>query len=183
MEDSLIGLFGGSFNPVHFGHLNLAIYLKETYQLSEVWWIPAHASPFRLHEPMVSPQHRFKMVELALEGLEDFKVLDLEVCRPPPSYTIDTIRQLQSMYPNKKFALLCSEDVLEYLDSWKEAEELKKRVRILVGAREKQRDSCPIMQISSTQIRKRLEKGLYCGHLVPSKVLDYISENHLYFVS
>lgn len=184
MANPRIGLLGGSFNPPHFGHLNLAIALQEQLSLSEVWVIPAHHSPFRLAETMPTPEHRLNMVSLAFGGIAGFKILDDEVRRPPPSYTIDTISALQQRYPQHAFCLLLSEDVLARFGEWKCAEEIKARVTVCAGRRSVYMRGegipIPVMEVSATRVRDRLKKGLYCGHLVPAKVLDYIIENQLY---
>lgn len=196
-----IGLLGGTFNPIHFGHLNLAIELKEKAELSEVWLIPAPVSPFRVEESMASIENRLNMVELAVSDIPGFRVLDIELHRPVPSYTIDTVRELVKNHRN--CVLLLGEDVALGLPKWKEAEDLAKLLPFLIGARREielknKLDSLrfpeaieeairqgiietSLMEISSTQIRKRLENHLYCGHLIPAKVLDYIYENQLYF--
>src|SRR5262249_44608705 len=90
-----IGLLGGTFDPFHFGHLNLAIEMKEKQGLDQVWFCPARLSPFKLQEQATDGQHRLKMIQLAIEGLPFFQALDLELLREGPSYTIDTILELQ----------------------------------------------------------------------------------------
>lgn len=196
-----IGLFGGSFNPVHFGHLNMALELKEKKGLDAVWFIPSH-SPFRVEEEMAPAHHRQKMVELALEGIEGFYLCDLELVCSAPSYTIDTLRHIQKCWPCHSFSLLLGEDVLLRFSEWKEVDEIVRLSPLLVAARPAS-DLCARMgqlglsdeiqkvikkgmvstrqlEISSTDIRKRLKNHLYCGHLLPWKVLDYISVNQLY---
>ncbi|MCH9608901.1 MAG: Nicotinate-nucleotide adenylyltransferase [Chlamydiales bacterium] len=185
MEDPLIGLFGGTFDPIHFGHLNLALEIKEKCGLSEVWFIPSHTSPFKQDKNgQNAPLDRLEMVKRALEEVPGCFCLDIEVKRPPPSYTIETIEELEKEYPNKKFALILSDETYAHFSSWKEGEKIKKKVKILVGNRTATKGavSTAVMEISSTEIRHRLKKKLYCGHLVPGKVLDFIDENNLYFI-
>jgi nicotinate-nucleotide adenylyltransferase len=193
-----IGLFGGTFDPIHLGHINLAIALKERGELQEVWFILASCSPFRINERSFFGADRLKMVELAIEGIPGFKLLDLEMKRQGPSYTIDTIRELIALHPDKQFSLLLGEDAALGFPRWKEAEEIVSLVKILVGSRsnvdllkkmekdplfsrklaeniQKGMVQTPLFDIEGTNIRKRLEQKLYCGHLLPSKVLDYIS--------
>ncbi len=175
----MIGLFGGTFSPIHFGHINLALSIKEACQLDEIWFIPALVSPFRTKEKLVSAEHRLKMTQLAVEDIPGFSCLDIEIKRQPPSYTIDTITQLESKGP---LALILSDDVYEHFDSWKEADQIKQKVKLLIGSRYgKGEIKTPMMEISATQVRERLKKRLYCGHLLPAKVLDYIYQNQLYF--
>jgi nicotinate-nucleotide adenylyltransferase len=180
----MIGLFGGTFNPIHNAHLNLALTLQETCQLREVWFIPAHCSPFKMQQQdvLVPGSHRKRMVELAVEPIKDFRVLDIEIERPSPSYTIETLELLCQKYPQVVFGLMMAESVFKTLNTWHRSEELKNLVTFLVGGDLSSEGviAVPRMDINSTMIRSRLSKGLYCGHLVPAKVLDYISENQLY---
>lgn len=164
----MTGFLGGTFDPIHFGHLNLAITLKEAHGLDKILICPAWENPFKTGKKMASPEHRLAMCRLAIEGLKGFEVLDYEVKKGGPSYTIDTIQ-----YLNRPLRLLLGDDQLAGFSKWKEAETLKKLAPPLVGSRE-------TMQISSTNIRERLERGLPCVHLVPYKVLDYIFKNDLY---
>ena len=198
-----IGLFGGTFSPIHLGHINLALELKEKKALDEVWFIPSHLSPFRMRETLQSSDHRLKMIELAIEPIPDFKICLEELNRPPPSYTIDTVKALIPAHPDCIFSLLCSQDTLLRFPEWKEPLELIRLVPLWIGSRNyaeliKHLPSWEIsdeisaairkgvvltrqLEISSTDIRDRLKKKLYCGHLLPSKVLDYIYAHHLYF--
>lgn len=165
-----VGFFGGSFDPIHFGHLSLAVQLMEANNLDEVLFCPAFCSPFKLSSPpLASPERRLAMLKLALE-LPQFKISTLELDRGGCSYTIDTLRALRE--EGVKFRLLLSDETAAHLDQWKEEEELIKLAPPLAGLRK--------MEISSTEIRARLKKKLYCGHLVPAETLDYIREHHLY---
>ncbi len=203
MNHRQIGLFGGTFNPIHFGHINLALELKEKKELDEVWLIPSHLSPFRVHEPPLPSCHRLKMIELAIESIPDFKICSEELNRSPPSYTIDTVKALIQAHPDCTFSLLCSQDTLFRFPEWKEPLELIRLVPLWIGSRNyaeltKQLPTWGIsdeislairkgvvltrqLDISSTEIRSRLKKKMYCGHLLPSKVLDYIYAHQLYF--
>ncbi len=173
----MTGFLGGSFDPIHFGHLNLAISLKEAAGLEKVIICPAWVSPFKEGKKMTSPEHRLNMCRLAFEDLEGFEVLDYEIKKGGPSYTIDTIK-----YLNRPLRLLLGDDQMEDFSRWKEADLLKKLAPPLIGSRHKKSGEppIPIMEISSTLIRDRLGKGLPCTHLVPHKVLDYIFKNDLY---
>lgn len=197
-----IGLLGGTFNPIHFGHLNLALELKEKNDLSEVWFIPCHISPLRLNEIQTPPHHRLNLLTLALKDLPEFKICDLEIKKPPPSYTIDTIKEILSMHPESSFYLLCGEDSLLRFSEWKEPLEIIRTIPLLIGSRpfSKLLNLLPTlglnpeifsaiqkglvetrqMEISATEIRERLKKKVYCRHLMPGNVLDYIYENQLY---
>jgi nicotinate-nucleotide adenylyltransferase len=200
-----IGLFGGTFNPIHFGHLNLALELREKGGLDRVWFIPALVSPFRVDEAIISYPHRFKMVEIALSDFPGFEVSTIELSRPPPSFMIDTIREILSTYSEKNFFLLLGEDSLLRFNEWKEPLEIVRKMPLLIGSRHpstllKQLPHLNFdreivaaikqgmtvirqLEISATEIRERLKNGLNCIPFLPSKVLDYIYENQLYFKS
>lgn len=198
-----IGLFGGTFDPIHFGHLNLAFELMEKKGLDQVWFIPAQINPFKMQVPPTSIDHRLSMVQLAIQGIPQFCLKDLEKERSPPSYTIDTLRlfiaeEVHSLAPTQ-FYLLLGEDAVPGFFHWHMSEEIVKLVPLLIGSRSGiwqyeldnfcfftreaiQAGLTPtrLMDISGTEIRRRLAQKLYCGHLVPAPVLDYIQKNQLY---
>lgn len=197
----MIGFYGGTFDPIHIGHIHLAIRLLEAHQLSEVWFCPAKINPLRQSESPTPISHRLKMVELAISSIPKFKVIDLEAKREGPSYTFDTLCQLQKMQQEKKdprqIALLLGEDSIAQFDKWHRAEEIAEHFPLLIGRRlenfslphtspkisaaiKKGWTPIPVLDISSTEIRKRLKNGLYCGDLVPAIVMDYIYLNRLY---
>ncbi len=196
-----IGIFGGTFNPIHFGHIHLALSLKEAKGLDQVIFSPNYASPFTEKKDtlLATPQQRFEMVSLALEDIPGCIPTDYEIKRPGPSYTIDLARHVRSKFckPQDELFLLLAEDVLEGFSRWKDKEDLLALATPLVGSRkslakdsffdpklkkvlDRGRVSTPIMEISASNTRNRLKKDLYCGHLVPGKVLDYILLNKLY---
>lgn len=202
-----IGLLGGTFDPIHFGHLNLAFELMEKKALNQVWLIPAQINPFKVQVPPISIKHRLQMVQLAIQEIPHFYLKDLEKERPPPSYTIDTLRsfiaeEAYSPTPNQ-FYLLLGEDSVPGFFQWHLPEEIVKLVPLLIGSRtgiwqyELTNFSLPVresiqegltptrlMDISGTDIRHRLSQKLYCGHLIPAPVLHYIQKNQLYeFIS
>lgn len=198
-----IGLFGGTFDPIHFGHLNLAFELMEKRGLDRVWFIPAQINPFKIQAPPTSMDQRLAMVELTIQGIPQFDLKDLEKERPPPSYTIDTLRAFiaeEAYRPEpSQFYLLLGEDSVPGFFHWHLSEEIVKLVPLLIGSRSGiwqnglDNFSLPVreaiqegltrthlMDISGTEIRKRLAQGRYCGHLVPNPVLRYIQEHQLY---
>lgn len=165
-----IGFFGGSFDPIHFGHISLAVELLEAHRLDEILFCPAFCSPFKTATPPIaSPQHRLAILKLALDHPQ-FKITTLELDRAGCSYTIDTIKALQT--GGIQFRLILSDEAAAHLDQWKETEELIRLAPPLIGPRK--------IDISSTEIRARLKKKLYCGHLVPAKALEYIQRHQLY---
>jgi nicotinate-nucleotide adenylyltransferase len=195
-----IGIYGGSFDPLHYGHLNLAIEIKEHHDLDEVWLCPATISPHKIDNPPVAANHRCAMLRHAIEDISFCSILDIELTRQGPSYTIDTIKWVMSEYPSSEynFFLLLGEDILPSFERWHNIEELVEAIPLLIGswdiAKVFKDFSLPSMampvsqgltpirhiKISSTLVRSRLCQGLYCGHLVPEKVLDYIYKNGLY---
>lgn len=193
-----IGFFGGTFDPIHFGHINLALEILEKKDLDEVLFCVARQSPFKKNRPPVaSPEQRISMVEKAVQKIPFFKICRLEVDRPGLSYTIDTLRALRSSYDEEiRLFLLLSDDSIEHFHDWKESSEIVQIAIPFIGLRKEERPNIPAspvkkilqrgliktrsLDISSTEIRKRLKKGLYCGHLVPETVLNYIQRNGLY---
>ena len=187
---SKVGILGGSFDPIHAGHLNLAISLKEMCQLDEVLFVPASCSPFKEDAPpRASAEHRLKMIQLAIAPIAGFRLIDWEIHAKAPSYTIDTVRRL-SEDRSLKLYLLLGDDQVARFSFWKEAEELVRMAPPLVGSRAgkeanppllgSQTIKIPVFDISSTQVRERLNKKLPCEHLLPASVLDYIRKHQLY---
>lgn len=197
-----IGYFGGTFDPIHFGHLNLAIEAFEKRELDEIWFCPTSQSPHKLNSPPISIHHRLQMARLALESCPKFKVLEEEASSlGQPHYTYNTLIKLQNdpNNQNKKFYLLLAEDLLFQIDTWYQAEALLDQFPLFVGSRKadtpphlnkiknplilkalKEKVEIRTLEISSGEIRERLKNKLYCTHLMPLKVLDYIYENELY---
>jgi nicotinate-nucleotide adenylyltransferase len=140
------GFFGGSFDPIHFGHISLAVRLLEEHKLEEILFCPAFYSPFKTRVPPVaSSKDRLEMLKLALDHPK-FKIVTLELERGGPSYTIDTIRALKM----QGLRLILSEESAAFFSKWKEAEELVRLAPPLIGSRE--------IPVSSTEIRERLKK-------------------------
>lgn len=200
----MIGIFGGTFDPIHFGHLNLAVEMLEKRSLDEVWFCPARINPHKQNETPTSPVHRLEMVRMAVESHPRFRLLPIEVAREGPSYTYDTMRWLVDQEKDKehpnRFSLILGEDALEGFFRWNRVEDLVELVPLLIGSRNgspSELDGPPdileairkgltptrIMDISATEVRRRLQHGLYCGHLVPKEVLDYIKKHELYLMS
>lgn len=189
-----VGIYGGSFDPLHFGHLNLALELLERCNLDEVLFCPVFCSPFKINQPpLASAHHRLEMLRLVLEEIPRCKVTSIEVDQARPSFTVDTLRSLVS--DPIQYRLLLSEETAAHLHLWKEPLEILRLAPPVIGTRsggdllassplKKQLDQAlvptPLFDIQSTQLRERLYQGLYCGHLIPQKALDYIQKNHLY---
>jgi len=198
MKKERVGFFGGSFDPLHFGHLNMAVSLFEAHALDSVLFCPAYHSPLKKSGHIVaSSEQRMQMVHLGIQENQRFAVLDWEIRQKKTSYTIDTIQKLKKE-SNAEFFLLLGMDQLANLHKWKKVEELFQLAQPLIGSREnkeiilddlpatlhslidKGRTVIPMMDISSTVIRQRLSHKQFCGHLVPQSILDYIKHNQLY---
>lgn len=171
-----IGFFGGSFNPIHNGHLNVAISVKEMCNLDKVILCPSFHSPF--NKKLAPALERLHMVKLGIEGIPGLEVSDLEIKRGGVSYTIDTLRELQKIYSGALIRLIISDELLERFLSWKEAETIIADFKPIVVRRSYlykgeailrgfEPIETPIMEISSTEIRERIAKNLPCQHLMP----------------
>lgn len=170
-------LFGGSFDPVHFGHLTMAKKALKQRQADAVFFIPNRQSPFK--EKRTSFSDRFKMLELATANNPQFIVLDIENTLPEPSYTVDTVQALQKQYPQTQFDFLIGDDQIERLAEWKSFEKLNKWVTFVVYGREDAKHPYPVIHgpkiaTSSTAIRQ----GESC--YTDKKVLRYMVKHHLY---
>lgn len=198
-----VGIYGGTFDPIHFGHLNAAIEIMEYHELDEVWFCPAQINPHKLEVQNASAEHRLKMLEIALADLPNFGVIANELRREGPSYTIDTLRELiaeerHEAYPSE-FFLILGEDSVPNFFQWREAKEIIKLAPPLVARRflsaqplelqgdpeicealRKGETPTHVMEVSATRVRERIHKGEYVRHLVPAKVVDYIYQNHIY---
>lgn len=196
-----IGIFGGTFDPIHFGHLNMALSILEARKLDEVWFVPAQLNPHKKQGPAASGLHRLAMLKLAFEEMPSFKAVDTELLREGPSYTIETLRMLIEKYGSGscEFSLIIGEDSMPGFSRWHLAKEIIDLVPIYVGIRRGwQNDGrlcedaavdaalqngvtpTPIMEISATEIRSRIRNKKHIRYLTPSKVVDYIYTNHLY---
>lgn len=195
-----IGFFGGTFDPPHFGHENLALSLKEQVGLDHILVCPTNRSPLKEHAPTIaSSEQRLQMVKKSLGVIPGFEVVEDEIHQDSPVYTIDTISKYLLKYEGCELFLLLGMDHLELLPQWKDFEKLCSVTVPIFGARpgtspsvpekvseviaKKLRNgvyTIPQFDISATDIRHRLAEGLYCGHLVQSKVLDFIFQHSIY---
>ncbi len=186
-----IGLLGGTFNPVHRGHLLLAEGALKQLELDEVWWIPARLPPHKDLPGGVSAEDRARMVELAIQGHPKFRLSRVELDRPALSYTIDTVRHLQAQRPdpNTEWFFLIGSDTARELSTWREMSELMKKVRFVAVPRPGEIPSrtegvleIPVqtVDISSSEIRDRIRSGRSVEGLVPPPVEDYLQQRGLY---
>src|SRR5215469_9514105 len=181
-----IGIYGGSFDPIHHGHLILAREAREVLNLEKIIFVPATVSPFKERAAAASADMRLKMLHAAIEGEEGFAIDDCELRRPPPSWTIDTVLEIRKREPDSEICLLIGEDNVATLDRWRRFEELNKLVRFVVLDRtgsQMQSDHQVVrrkIDISATDIRKRVAHGQSIRYLVPSAVEEIIQREKLY---
>lgn len=194
-----IGIMGGTFSPIHFGHLKLATTAYEEFNLDKVLFIPSGNS--YLKNDVLESRYRLEMTKLAVMDTPYFEVSAVEIDRGGNSYTYETLRELKDIYPESELFFIVGADSFFYMDKWKEPEEIFKNAVILVSVRddssieelEKKRNffvdeynavvkflSMECIDISSTQIREMIKEGKSVDNMVPSNVIDYISENKLY---
>jgi nicotinate-nucleotide adenylyltransferase len=187
-----IGLFGGSFDPVHLGHLLVAQAAREELGLTRLFLIPAAQSPFKPERQPTPAPLRLRLLRLGLAGMEWCELDDQEVRRGGISFTIDTVRNYSKQFPEAQLFYLIGADHAQQLPKWREAQELARLVSFAVIARPGQADSplpAPFsgqmvtgfpLGVSSSQIRRRVENGLSIDHLVPPAVAEVIRNNRLY---
>jgi len=187
-----IGLFFGSFNPIHTGHLIIANYMANHTDLSEVWLIVSPHNPLKKKDSLLNMYDRLEMVNLALEDADNIRANDIEFRLPKPSYTIDTLVHLQERYPNRNFVLIMGSDNLVTLKKWKNYEIILRDFEIYVYPRP-HFDSTewnnhskititdtPLMEISSTFIRNAIKERKNVRYFLPNKVLDFIDKKGIY---
>jgi nicotinate-nucleotide adenylyltransferase len=180
-----VGLFGGTFDPIHLGHFATAMSCREMLGLDEVWFVPAAQSP--LKGESTPAEHRCAMIERVIDGVEGLELCDIELRRPPPSYTVDTLRELIDLHPDVEFQLLMSDDVAATFQKWKEPEAIlelmpvvvSRRVGLVPGEAFRYLET-PIFEVNATEVRERLREGKGCQHFLDHRVLQYILEHNLY---
>ena len=200
---SRIGIMGGTFNPIHIGHLLLAEYALEAAGLDQVWMMPTGCSYLKRKEgiDMLPAAERYKMVCLAIEGNERLRCLDMEIRRPGNSYSYETMEQLHREYPENQFIFICGADCLYTIEDWKCVDRLFASCEILAAVRGEADVECmrkkiaelenrfsakiqllPFrrIEISSSEIRTRRKEGRSIRYLVPEAVRDYMEKKGLY---
>lgn len=187
-----VGLFFGSFNPVHVGHLIIANYMANYTELDEVWFVVSPQNPFKKKESLGNMYDRLEMVNLAIEDSENLKASSIEFSLPQPSYTIDTLTHLAEKYPVHEFVLIMGEDILETFSKWKNHDIILRDYQIYVyprpgynGGTVKEHPSItltqtPMMELSSTFLRQAVKDGSNIKFYTPDKVIDFIEKKGLY---
>lgn len=187
-----IGLFFGSFNPIHHGHLAIAGYFAEYGGLDGLWFVVSPQNPLKKNTNLLNEQHRLEMVEIAIADDIRFRSTDIEFRMPRPSYTIDTLIRLDERYPKNEFYLIMGNDTLATINKWKNYELLLKNYKILVYPRHDSPETewinhpsvsivnAPRMEISARFIRDSLKKNKNIRYFVPDGVLQYIEKCGLF---
>lgn len=191
MTRRVIGILGGSFNPVHNGHLMLASYIAQFGPVDEVWLNLSPQNPFKEQSELLDDRHRLAMLDKAVNGSVTVKVCDVELSLPQPSYTINTMEKLESMYPDYDFCIIIGSDNWPRFPEWRDSEALIERYGLIVYPR---RDyplpdivpdnvtivDAPMVDISSTFIRECIAEGRDMNFFMPPQVYEYIERNKLY---
>lgn len=185
-----IGIFGGSFNPVHNGHVTLAKAIVASGEVDEVWLTLSPQNPLKKSKTLADDVHRLAMLHLAVDGEEGLEVCDVELSLPRPSYTINTLRHLTSERPDCRFRLIVGADNYAVFDRWREHDRLIADYGLIVyprqgfdaeaGEKGVTIVEAPLYDVSSTEIRAAIADGDDFSTMVPSSVADYIKENKLY---
>ena len=186
-----IGLYFGSFNPIHIGHLAIANYIVEFTDLKQIWFVISPHNPFKKKESLLSDKMRYYMVNIAIEDDNRFKACSIEFSLPKPSYTINTLTYLKEKYPTITFSLIMGSDNLKSIHKWKNYEEIIKNYSIYVYPRPQEEIStwkkgdihllnAPLMDISASFIRKSIKSGHDIRYFLSNKVFRYIDEMNLY---
>lgn len=187
-----VGLFFGSFNPIHIGHLVIAGYMAEFTDLGKVWFVVSPHNPLKAKNSLLADHHRLEMVKMAIEDHPKLVVSDIEFKLPQPSYTVDTLAYLKEKYPKHTFSLIMGSDALTTLPKWKNYEYLLAHYSMYIYPRlqdQKEmyknqkgiiRVNAPVLEISASFIRNAIKQGKDIRYMLPEKVNQYIQEMHFY---
>lgn len=193
-----VGLYFGTFNPIHVGHLVIANYMANYTDLEEVWLVVSPQNPFKEKDSMLEDYHRLSLVKIAVEDNIQLKASNIEFDLPKPSYTINTLVYLNEKHPDNQFNLIMGEDNLRTFHKWKNHEEILEKSNLYVYPRimnpqsEKKINSslhshpkvkicdAPVMKISSSFIRKAIKNNKDVRYMLTEKVADYVEEMHFY---
>lgn len=185
-----IGILGGTFNPIHYGHLILGEQVCGQLGLRKVIFVPSYISPHKSAHRMTLSQHRFRMVELAVKENPHFCVSDIEIKRKGKSYTVDTLKQIKQQYSHAELFFICGSDLVSELPSWKNLDKILKMAKFVLAKRPGfgkrltgksfLRINVAQVDISSSLIRSLVEKDKSIRYLTPDSVVEYIEQNKLY---
>lgn len=193
IDKKQIGVFSGSFNPIHMGHLMLANYITEFTHIDEIWFVVTPHNPLKVLSNLAEEETRLKMCQLAVEDFPKLKVSEIEFSMPKPSFTVDTLDKLKNEYPELCFTLIIGADNWNEFHLWKEYKRIREENEILIYPRlgeeliietpfsnNVKSVDAPILQISSTFIRTSIRKDKDIRAFLPNKVHEYIETHKLY---
>jgi nicotinate-nucleotide adenylyltransferase len=197
-----IGLYFGTYNPIHVGHLIIANHMTELEDLDQVWMVVTPQNPLKVNQNLLPDYHRLALVKIAIDDNFNLRASDIEFSLPKPSYTVETLAYLKEKYPQHEFALIMGEDNLRTFHKWKNYEVILEKHKIFVyprpltaeelenktftakpeiaGHRHIIITDAPVMQISSSHIRKLIKSGKSIQYLVTEPVRKYIDEMNFY---
>jgi nicotinate-nucleotide adenylyltransferase len=186
-----VGLFFGSFNPIHTGHLIIANHVAQETDLQQVWFVVSPQNPLKVSASLLNEYHRLHLVKVAIEGENKLRTSDIEFHLPKPSYTVDTLAYLKEKFPQHQFSIIMGSDSFSNLTNWKNYEVIAKNHPLLIYKRpgfEVKNNigvnitilDAPLLEISSTHIRKLIKEGKSIRFLVPDIVKEEIEKNNYY---
>jgi nicotinate-nucleotide adenylyltransferase len=187
-----IGLFFGSFNPIHVGHLVVANVMATATDLEQVWFVVSPQNPFKKNKSLLHEFDRYDMVQMAIADNHRLQVTDIEFAMPRPSYTIDTLIHLEAKFPQHQFKLIIGEDNLAQFPNWKNSEKILEYFGLYVYPRPQsaphpfaqhsqvQFVQAPLLDISATFIRECLKNRRSIRYLVPDQVMDHLERKGFY---
>ncbi len=203
-ERKKVGILGGTFNPIHFGHLLLAESARDRLQLDKVLFIPTGTNPYKQDIEDVGSEHRYNMTKLGIASNPNFEISKIEMEREGYTYTIDTLKELDQIYEDTDFYFISGADIIFEIHKWKDAKVVLQKLKIVTTFRPGYDDQCLIQRIkelnenyganitnldtleidvSSSEIRSRIAEGFSIQYLLPESVRDYICDNKLYALS
>ncbi len=187
-----VGLFFGSFNPIHVGHLAIANYMLVYTEMQQLWFVISPHNPFKKQQTLLSESNRLHLVNLAIEGHMQYKASDIEFKMPRPSYTIDTLVRLSEKYPQNNFSLIMGSDNLDSFRKWKNSEAIVANYhryiyprpgtpqRLLENIPNATLVNAPLMDVSSSFVRQAIGEGRDVPFFLPAAVYQYIKDMHFY---
>ena len=199
-----IGVFGGAFNPVHNGHINLALHYLNELELDKILFIPTASPPHKSDDDFAPREDRINMLSLAISTFDKFEISDIEFKLTGKSYTYLTLSELKKIYKNAEFYLIIGADQMLHFDKWYKYKEILSLVTLCTSARENEKEKAeilsfasrldgldmnkfklltsPVLKVSSSEIRQKIKDGEDFSSLVPKKVYDYIIKRRIYNV-
>ncbi len=187
-----IGLFFGSFNPIHIGHLAIANYMAEYTDLDQIWFVVSPHNPFKNKSSLLTDHHRLELVNRAIERYPNFKASNIEFGMPKPSYTIDTLTYLKEKNPTHQFALIVGSDNVKHFTKWKNHDLILQNHDLFVYPRPDFKSEnielkgniniveAPLMEVSSSFIRRAISEKREIPFFMPESAYNYLKEMHFY---